>query len=79
MKLTLVASDFYENTITLRVPESVDGKRLHYHLCEIEVDLSEFLDDHEVPPAVTDEGPHDTADASLDEQCESARAQKEGI
>jgi hypothetical protein len=48
MRLTLVSSDFYENTITLKVPIAVGGRRLHYHPCDVEVDLSEFLDDH--PP-----------------------------
>ncbi len=47
MKCELLSADFEANTITLIVPIAVNGKRLHYHPCLVEVDLSEFLDDHE--------------------------------
>ena len=45
-KLTLLESDFEEHWISFRVPIEI-WKQLHFHPCEIEVDLTELMDKHE--------------------------------
>jgi oxalate decarboxylase/phosphoglucose isomerase-like protein (cupin superfamily) len=55
MKLQLASVDFDENVITLKVPIAIrmpDGtmRKLHYHPCYVEVDLSEFIDEHKDTP-----------------------------
>ena len=45
VKLPLLESDFEEHWISFRVPIEI-WKKLHFHPCEIEVDLTDLMDEH---------------------------------